>query len=78
MLDRVPPATRQSVRKQNELADKISRCIKQRKITQKQFAQQLGMRESQLCRILSGNANLTLKTIVKIETVLQEEFVQST
>jgi transcriptional regulator with XRE-family HTH domain len=76
LLNRVPPNTRQLVRKQNEIADRIFRCIKQRNITQKEFAQQLGMKESQLCKILGGNANLTLKTIVKIETVLQEEIVK--
>lgn len=76
MLDRLPLETRQLVRKQNEIADRIYRALKQRNITQKEFAQQLGMKESQLCKILSGNANLTLKTIVKIEIALKEEIVQ--
>lgn len=75
LLDTVSPETKTLVRKQNEIADKIYRLLKQRNLTQKEFAQQLGMKESQLCKILAGNANLTLKTIVKIETALNEEIV---
>lgn len=75
MLDTVSPETKTLVRKQNEIADKIYRLLKQRNLTQKEFAQQLGMKESQLCKILAANANLTLKTIVKIETALNEEIV---
>jgi len=74
-LQRVSPEIRKLVRKQNEIADKIYRILKQRNLTQKEFAQQLGMKESQLCKILAGNANLTLKTIVKIETALNENIV---
>ncbi len=75
LLDTVSPATKTLVRKQKEIADKIYRLLKQRNLTQKEFAQQLGMKESQLCKILAANANLTLKTIVKIETALNEEIV---
>lgn len=45
-------------------------------VHKKEFAQQLGMKESQLCKILSGNTNLALKTIVKIETAPHEVIVQ--
>lgn len=76
LLDLVPIETRELVRKQNEIADRIFRTLQQRNCKQKEFAQQLGMKESQLCKILSGNADLTLKTITKIETALQEEIDQ--
>lgn len=78
LLETVSPETIKLVRKQNEIADKIYRLLKQRNLTQKEFAQQLGMKESQLCKILAANANLTLKTIVKIETALNEEIVAIT
>lgn len=75
LLQDLPPETKKLVSKQNEIADSIYRKLKQRNITQKEFAQKMGMKESQLCKILAGNANLTLKTIVKIETALNEDIV---
>lgn len=33
------------------------------------------MKESQLSKILAGNANLTLKTITRLEVALHEEIV---
>ncbi len=78
LLDAVPIETKQLVKKQNEIAEHIHQSLKRKNITQKAFAQQLGMKESQLCRILAGETNLTLRTIVKIETALKEEIVQIT
>ena len=75
LLETVSPEIKKLVRKQNEIAEKICLLLKQRNLTQKEFARQLGMKESQLCKILAGNANLTLKTIVKIETALNEDIV---
>lgn len=75
LLETVSPETIKLVRKQNEIADKICRLLKKNNFTQKEFAQRLGMKESQLCKILAGNSNLTLKTIVKIETALEEDIV---
>ncbi len=43
--------------------------------TQKEFAQKLGMKPSQLNLILSGNTNLTLKTIRRFERALGEKFL---
>jgi transcriptional regulator with XRE-family HTH domain len=42
--------------------------------TQKELAQKLGMKPSQLSLILSGNTNLTLKTIRRFERALSEKF----
>ncbi len=43
--------------------------------TQKELAQKLGMKPSQLSLILSGNTNLTLKTIRRFEHVFGEHFL---
>jgi transcriptional regulator with XRE-family HTH domain len=43
--------------------------------TQKELAQKLGMKPSQLSLILSGNTNLTLKTIRRFERVFGERFL---
>jgi transcriptional regulator with XRE-family HTH domain len=43
--------------------------------TQKELAQKLGMKESQLSRILSGHNNLTLATIRRFERVLGERLL---
>lgn len=43
--------------------------------TQKELAQKLGMKPSQLSLILSGNKNLTLQTIRRFERALGEKFL---
>lgn len=43
--------------------------------TQKELAEKLGMKTSQLSLILSGNTNLTLKTIRRFERVFDERLL---
>ena len=53
----------------------IGAILKAKGITQKQLAKKIGMKESQLSKILAGNANCTLKTITKIEHALDEDII---
>jgi len=75
LLQQVPPETRKLVQKQDEIAVQISSILKQKGLSQKGFAKNIGMKESQLSKILAGNANLTLKTISRIETALGEDII---
>lgn len=75
LLQQVPPETRKLVQKQDEIAVQLSSLLKQKGLTQKEFAKKTGMKQSQLSKILAGNANLTLKTISKIETALNENII---
>jgi transcriptional regulator with XRE-family HTH domain len=75
LLSQVPSEIKRFVRKQGEVAVQIAKILKNKGITQKEFAKKLNMKESQLSKILAGNANCTLKTIAKIENVLNEDII---
>ncbi|PIS30284.1 MAG: hypothetical protein COT43_02170 [Candidatus Marinimicrobia bacterium CG08_land_8_20_14_0_20_45_22] len=59
-----------------DIAEAIAGAIEKSNFkTRKAFAEAIGMKESMLSRILAGNVNLTLKTITKIETVLNMNII---
>jgi transcriptional regulator with XRE-family HTH domain len=57
-------------RKQMDIAAQIDTYLKEKGWTQRQLAEKSGLRPSQLSKILSGNANPTLRTITNIEEAL--------
>jgi len=72
----IPEEISRLVEKQMDIAEAIAAAIEKSKFkSQKEFAAAIGMKPSMLSRILSGNVNLTLKTIIKIESVLGTEIV---
>lgn len=60
-----------------EISDRIEEILKAKGITQKEFADLLGKSESEVSKWMSGMHNFTLKSIVKIETVLSEKVIQT-
>ena len=42
-----------------EISNRIDSILKERRITQKEFAQMVGKRESEVCKWLKGTHNLT-------------------
>jgi len=76
LLDEISPEIKKYVQKQGEIAAQIAEILTARNMTQKELAQQLNMKESQLSKILAGNANLTLRTITKIESALGVDVIQ--
>lgn len=52
------------------IAERISEVLKTKNITQKDFANQLHKRESEISKWLTGRHNFTMQTIAKIETTL--------
>ncbi len=57
------------------LAARLDVALKEKGITQKQFAQMLGKRESEVSRWLTGRHNFTLRTIALIETKLATNLI---
>ena len=53
-----------------EIAERISEVLKAKNLTQKDFAQKLHKRESEISKWLTGRHNFTMQTIAKIETAL--------
>jgi transcriptional regulator with XRE-family HTH domain len=73
-FEKVPTYVKKFVRKSGKIGAKIKKLIKDSGKTQKQFAEELNIKESQLSNIIAGN-NFTLKTIVKIEDALNKEII---
>jgi len=61
-----------------EISDRIEEILNRRGISQKQFAELLGKSESEISKWLSGMHNFTIKSIVRIEAVLEEKIIQVT
>ena len=57
------------------IADKIDAIIKEKGMTQKEFAKNMNKTEAEVSRWLSGTHNFTLKTIAKITNVLGESII---
>jgi transcriptional regulator with XRE-family HTH domain len=49
-----------------DIIDFLNENLQSDQMTQKELASKLKMKESQLCRIICGDENLTLKTIARI------------
>ena len=57
------------------IADKIDAILKQKGMTQKEFAHKMGKTEAEVSRWVGGTNNFTLRTIAKISDVLGERIV---
>ncbi len=72
---RTKPETRRYVQKNAELASRVAQLLKARGWTQKDLARALGKSESEVSKWLSGLHNLTLKSIAKMEAVLEADLL---
>ncbi|MBX0334844.1 helix-turn-helix transcriptional regulator [Pontibacter sp. HSC-14F20] len=58
-----------------QIGDEIVRLLEEKSMTQRQLAEALGKKESQVSKWLTGFHNFTLKTITEIEDVLGEDIL---
>jgi transcriptional regulator with XRE-family HTH domain len=61
--------------KQEKIARRISGILEEREWTQQVLADKAGMKKSYLSAILSGEVNLTLGTITRLEEALKAPLV---
>lgn len=57
------------------IADKVHRILKQRNLSDKDFAKMLGKTSSEVSKWLSGTHNLTQKSIIKMELALGVQLI---
>ncbi len=67
---RVAPEIKSMVHRSMAVASLISNILDRKKLTQKDLAEKLGKKESEISKWLRGTHNFTFKTIGKIEAVL--------
>ena len=58
------------------LALKIRRILRERKLSQYELAEKMGVSPAQITKILSGKENLGIKTISKIEQALEVNLIE--
>lgn len=64
------PEIERFIEKNLAITEKVRIALEEKGWTQSDFAQQLGKRPSEVTKWLSGMHNLTLKSIIKMESVL--------
>lgn len=72
----VTPETREEVRLNMDIANRIYDLLKEKKMTQREFAALMGKRESEISRWLTGSHGFTTTTLAKISAVLGEPIVE--
>ena len=58
-----------------EISNHIDSILKERGITQKEFAKMVGKRESEVCKWLKGTHNFTLRTLAVISAALDSPII---
>ena len=75
-LAKVPNKTKIEVSLNIDIANKISRILKDKNLRQKDFAVMMGKKESEISRWLSGAHGFTTASIAKMSDVLGEDIIQ--
>lgn len=75
ILARTPDAVKRKVSKNLAIAVRIADVLKEQGKTQRDLARLLDKSESEISRWLTGLHNLELKTIYKIEAVLETDII---
>lgn len=74
--NRTNPETRRYVQKNLAVIAEIGRLMTEKGWTQKDLAKKLGKTESEVSKWLSGLHNLTMKSIAKLEAVLEADLLE--
>lgn len=72
ILADTPEELRIEVRRSSDIAVRVHELLVEKQMTQKDLAERLGKKPSEISKWLSGTHNLTLRTIAKLESVLGE------
>lgn len=71
-----PASTKRYVKRSFDIADRIHAILQAQGKSQKDLAQLLGKRESEISKWMTGQHNLTIKTIAAIEAALDENVIE--
>lgn len=77
-LANVAPEVRTEVRLNMDIANRIYDLLKEKNMTQREFAALMGKRESEISRWLTGSHGFTTTTLAKISAVLNDPIVEVT
>ncbi|MFN0190209.1 MAG: multiprotein-bridging factor 1 family protein [Bacteroidia bacterium] len=69
------PETKQFVRKYADMVVRINQLLREKGWTQANLAEKMGKKPSEISRWLSGDHNLTLRSISKLEVELEGDII---
>ena len=69
------PENERFISKNLDISREVYNILKDKNLTQKDFAKELGKNESEISKWLSGLHNLTLKSIAKMEAILDTDII---
>lgn len=75
---RVSPEVKRAVETSFAIANRIHEILESKGMTQRQFADKLGKRESEVSKWMRGTHNFTMSSLAKMECVLGEPIMQVT
>lgn len=82
IMDSIRKTTPENTNKQVDfgvaIANRVYDLLKERNMTQRDFAKALNKTETEVSRLLSGTHNLTLSSIAKMATVLGDDIITTT
>lgn len=78
LLAAIPAETQLMVSKSFDISERILDILDEKRMTQKDLANLLGKRESEISKWMQGTHNFTLETIAKIEVALGESIIVCT
>lgn len=70
-----PEEVRIFVRQYTDIVVRINSILRKKNLTQKELADKMNKKPSEISKWLNGNHNLTLKTIAKLEAELGEPII---
>ena len=74
-FNKVPKENKQFVSKNLDISQQVFAILEEKDWSQIDLAKRLGKHKSDVSRMLSGLQNLTLKTITKLETILETDII---
>lgn len=75
LRDKAKPENKRYISKNLDIANQVHVLLEKKRINQKEFAKLLNKKESEVSKWLSGFHNLTLKSIAKMEAVLESDII---
>ena len=75
IVDETPEELKTQLRFSDSIAEKLSKLLEERGMTQRDLARKVGKTEAEVSRWLGGTHNFTLSTIAKISAALDTSIV---
>ncbi len=75
MVGQVPPAMKEEINLSFAISNKIDALMRERGLSKKEFADQLGKRPSEITRWLSGQHNFTVSTLAMLSSFFGKSII---